>query len=145
MSTTALNHATATTPANAPSVTARTFVAAAFAVAGNTLVWALGRVGEPIRVVIGSDGEPEPLAWSHVAVTTIVSIALGGLALAAVRRRGRSDRTWAIAALAIAVVSAAPLWRLDVDATSKALLTAMHLLTGACCISAQLLHRRNSA
>jgi Family of unknown function (DUF6069) len=123
----------------------RTLTATGAAVAGNTLIWAAGRIGEPIRVVIGSDAAPEPLAWAHVAITTIVATVVGGAVLALVRRYGRSDRVWAAGAIGLAVVSAVPLWRLDIDATSKSLLTLMHLLTGVCCVTAHLARQHASA
>jgi Family of unknown function (DUF6069) len=142
MSTTTFTPATTMLRADSTSGTTRALVAAGAAVTGNTLVWALGRIGEPIRVVIGTEGESEPLAWSHVAITTVIATVLGGVVLAAMRRRGMRDRLWATAALTVAVVSAVPLWRLDINANSKTLLTVMHLFTGLCCVIAHLARRQ---
>jgi Family of unknown function (DUF6069) len=144
MTTTTFSPATTTLEADSASGTTRTLIAAGVAVAGNTLVWALGRIGEPIRVIVGTEGKSEPLAWSHVAITTIVATVLGGVVLAVMRRRGISDRVWATAALVIAVASAVPLWRLDIDANSKTVLTAMHLFTGVCCVTAHAGRRRRT-
>jgi hypothetical protein len=123
-----------------PTGAIRTLTATAVAVGVNTLVWAFGRIGEPIRVIIGRNAEPEALAWFHVAITTVLAVVLGGLALAVMRRRNRV-RAWVMTALAIAVGSAAPLWRLDIDTKSKVLLTVMHLCTGMCCVAAHLTER----
>lgn len=43
-----------------------------------------------------------------------------------------------------AVLSAVPLWRLDVDTSSKTALTVMHLLTGVAAIAGHAATRRSS-
>jgi hypothetical protein len=140
MSTTTFTPATSAARVNSSSGVAGTAWATVAATAGNTIVWAVGRIGKPIEVIIGADAAPEPLAWSHVAITTIVATVLGGIVFVVMRRR-HAERLWAIGAVTLAVVSAMPLWRLDIDASSKTLLSLMHLLTGLCCVAVQLARR----
>jgi LytS/YehU family sensor histidine kinase len=141
--TTTFRSATTTSHTDTSVGLTRTLTATGVVLGANTLVWVVGRIGEPIRVVIGSDAAPEPLAWAHVAITTIAATVLGGVVLAVMQRRGRGlERVWAAGAVAIAVVSAVPLWRLEIDTTSKTLLTLMHLLTGVCCVAVHLADRR---
>jgi hypothetical protein len=142
MSTTTQHDRLTASPNGVAHTAIRTAVATGIAVASNTLVWAFGRIGEPIRVIIGSDSEPAALTWWSVALTTIVATVLGGVALAVTRRLGRSERVWQFAVMVLAVVSAVPLWWLDIDVASKSLLTVMHLLTGACSLVA---HQRRPA
>lgn len=111
-------------------------VGASTALAGNAAVFAFGSIGEPIRVVIGADATPTALSLFEIAATTVLAVAVGTVALWVTRRCRLRDRTWAIGATVVAVASAVPLWRLEIDATSQLMLTVMHLLTGACCIAA---------
>jgi Family of unknown function (DUF6069) len=137
--TTTFRPATATNRTITSAGSIRTLTATGVAVGVNTIVWAFGRIGEPIQVVIDRDGVPEPLPWAHVAITTVVASVLGGVVLAMMQRRDRNrDRLWAATAMTIAVLSAVPLWRLGIDTTSKTLLTSMHLLTGVCCVAVHL-------
>ena len=116
-------------------------IGGASALLGNAALFALGSIGEPGRVVIGADAAPKPLTLFEVAATTVIAIALGTLALWVTRWRRLSDRTWAIGVAVVAAASAVPLWGLEIDTSSQLVLTAMHLLTGVCCIAA---HRRRA-
>jgi hypothetical protein len=144
--TTTFQSAPATNRSNTNATLTRTLSATGIGLGVNTVVWAFGRIGEPIHVVIGRNAVPEPLAWSHVAVTTIAAIVLGGVVRAVMQRgsrKGKHERLWATTAMIIAVVSAMPLWRLDIDTASKILLTVMHLLTGVCCVATHFGERRH--
>jgi hypothetical protein len=67
-----------------------------------------------------------------------VSIAIAGVALLLWdRRSSRALELWTIAVMGLAVLSALPLWGLDVDTGSKLALTLMHLATGACAVLGQ--------
>ncbi len=112
-------------------------VATVAALAGNLAVFAVGSIGEPIRVVIGSHAAPKAVGLFDIAATTVIAIVIGTVVLWVTRWRRLSDRTWVVGAAVVAVTSAVPLWRLEIDSTSKLLLSAMHLYTGACCIAAQ--------
>jgi hypothetical protein len=107
-------------------------------------VFLLGNLGAPIRVVTGSNSAGADLSIGEVVVTASVSVVLGGLVLWLLERR-RADglRTWERTAVVVAILSALPLLRLDIDAASKASLVAMHLLTGAAAITAHRIVRRS--
>ena len=110
------------------------------AVAVNLAIYLVGNRGSPVRVVTGWAPDGADLTIIELVVTTVVAVAIAG-ALLARMQRGRDwfDR-WAVMVAGVAVLSALPLWRLDVDTGSKLTLTTMHLATGA---SALLSHGRS--
>ncbi|MGB5756106.1 MAG: DUF6069 family protein [Acidimicrobiales bacterium] len=110
---------------------------------GNAVIFAIGNVGTPVRVVTGWAPDGADLSLAEVAITTIVSIAAGTAILAALDHRRRNAlRPWTILAAVVAAASAAPVWRLDVDTGSKLTLTLMHIWTGAAAVAGhQLLSR----
>jgi hypothetical protein len=118
----------------------------AFALAADSIVYAIGNAGAPIRVVTGwSSSTGKDISFGEVVGTCLVSIVLGGLLLSwMLRRRADGLRRWIVVAAAVAIVSAIPLYRLDIDTGSKIALSSMHLLTGAAAIVAQLITRRGS-
>lgn len=109
----------------------------------NMLAFGLGALIGPVRVVTGSHPQGTDLTYTSVALATVVGIAAGGALLWTLVRRG-ADRynLWTAIAAAVAVLSSIPLWRLDIDTTSKMALTTMHLLAGASAIIGQHATRR---
>jgi hypothetical protein len=143
MSTTAIaEHAIST-----PRTSVRTLRAAQGAALGvvvasiaTTIVYAIGNVGANIQVVTGWASDGTDLRYVEVVATVAVSVVLGaGLLWLMERRTAKALRIWAVVAAAVAVLSAVPLWRLEVDTGSKAALTLMHLATGASAVGAQAL------
>jgi hypothetical protein len=61
------------------------------------------------------------------------------------RRRANGFHVWVSVAAVVAVVSAVPLLRLDIDAGSKVALSAMHLSTGLSAIAGHAIARRRSS
>lgn len=107
------------------------------ALAGNLAVFAVGSSGTPIRVVTGYSPDGADLTIPEIVATTVIAIAAGAaLRWALTRTRFDGFRIWAGVAAAVAVISAVPLWRLDIDSASKVSLTVMHLWTGAACVAA---------
>ncbi|HEX6421537.1 MAG TPA: DUF6069 family protein [Acidimicrobiales bacterium] len=119
-------------------------VGAGLALVANLAVFAAGNLGAPIRVVTGSAPDGTDLALGEVVGTTLVTVAAGAALLAVLARRADRFRLWTAVAVAVAVLSAVPLWRLDVDAGSKVALTTMHLLTGAAAVAGQVAARRRA-
>ncbi len=114
----------------------------AFAVVADVAIWAIGRAGAPTRVITGSSPDGVDLGVPEVVVTAVVAIGLGAVLLWLLERSGRDRlRAWNLVAVVVAVVSALPLLRLDVDAASKVALVAMHLATGAAAIAGHHLAR----
>src|SRR5512132_3240398 len=131
---------TATRPATTARTRAASRVAAGAAVGlGLALVAdALGNLGSPVRVVTGWAPDGADLSYGELVSTAAMAIALGAVALWVLDRRGaRGFRVWAIMAAVVAVLSAVPLFHLDVDLGSKLPLASMHLLTGAAAIAGQ--------
>lgn len=108
----------------------------------NIAMWLVGHAGEPVRVVTGWAPDGADLTVGEVVATTVVAVGLGGVLLGWMQRRLDRFRAWAIIVATVAVSSALPLWRLDVDTNSKVTLSCMHLATGACAIAAQFAARR---
>lgn len=119
-------------------------IGAGLALAGNLAVFAAGNAGAPIRVVTGGSPGGTDLALNEVVATTLVAVYAGAVLLALLGRRADRFRLWTGLAAALAVASAVPLWRLEVDTGSKAALTTMHLLTGAAAIAGQVAARRRA-
>lgn len=110
----------------------------AAALAATSCLYALGNVGSNVQVVTGWAPDGADLRYAEVLSTVAVAVLAGAGLLAVLERRSASAlRTWSAIAVSVAVLSALPLWRLEVDAGSKLWLTAMHLATGACAIAAQ--------
>lgn len=120
-----------------------TFVGAALALVATAIIFAIGMAGAPIRVVTGWSPDGADLTIAEVLVTAAVAVVLGGLLLAWWQRRDhRAWPRWIVVASAVAVLSALPLWGLDVDTGSKLSLTLMHLATGAAAIAGHAAARR---
>jgi hypothetical protein len=121
-----------------PSFEGRLLSGAALGVAlawlATMVVYAIGNAGSPIRVVTGWAPDGANVTVAEVLITSAVSVSGGALLLRTMERRGAGIRVWTAIALGVAIVSAVPLWRLDVDTGSKMALTAMHALTGASAI-----------
>jgi len=115
---------------------------AAVALTVNITIWLVGRAGAPVRVVTGWAPDGADLTAGEVIATTVVAVGLGGALLGRMQRRTDRFRTWVIIVASVAVASALPLCRLDVDTGSKVTLSCMHLATGACVIAAQFAARR---
>jgi len=108
----------------------------------NITIWLVGHAGEPVRVVTGWAPHGADLTAGEVVATTVVAVGLGGVLLGWMHRRFDGFRAWTIIVTSVAVASALPLWRLDVDTGSKVTLSCLHLATGACAIAAQFAARR---
>lgn len=111
-----------------------------------TIVYVIGNAGANVRVVTGWAPNGIDLRYIDVLVTVAASVGLGAMLLWVTERRStHAFRAWAIVAIGVAVLSAVPLWQLDVDTGSKTALTLMHLATGVAAVGAQaLLHRAPS-
>jgi L-lactate permease len=141
---------TATTTSSTPAAATRsllvrgTLFGLGLALIANAIVFAVGSVGAPIQVVTGSaSAAAADLRLGEVIATTVVALLLGTLALWLFdRRRGDGLRSWTVVAAVVAVLSALPLLRLDVDAGSKVALVTMHLATGAAAVVGHTLARR---
>jgi hypothetical protein len=113
------------------------------ALAANLVVWLVGHIGAPTRVVTGWAPDGEDLSIANVVVTTVVLVLLGAALLWVLeRRRADAFRIWVIVAAVFAVASIPPVLRLDIDGGSKLALAAMHLATGAAAIAGQAIVRR---
>ena len=101
--------------------------------------------GAPVRVVTGWSPDGAEITVFEILITAAAAIGIAGVALWWWdRRSSRALHHWSIAVMALAAISAVPLWRLDVDTGSKAALTLMHLATGACAILGQRLQPTSS-
>lgn len=125
-------------------ISTRSRLKAAVAGAGAGIVGALAikfvaDAGAPVMVVTGWAPDGTRISVLEIVLTVAVVVALGAALLYALDRRGESSKRfalWACIAIAVALSSAVPLWRLDVDTQSKVALTLMHLWTGTACILA---------
>ncbi len=125
------------------TTSAGALVSCALALLVTGVVWALGRIGAPIRVITGWSPEGAALTLTEVWLTALLAIVLGSWLLHLWQRRtDRAWRRWLVTVAMVAVVSAVPLWRLDVDTGSKMALTVMHLLTGVCAVAGHAVARR---
>ena len=105
----------------------------------DTIVYA---IGTPIRVRTGWQTSGAKLGVVEYLATISIAILLGAGLLALLRRSANSAQRWELVAAAVAVISAVPLWRLDIPVSSKTWLTAMHGLTGAAAIGGHRIARR---
>ncbi len=113
------------------------------AVAATMAIYTVGNLGSPIRVVTGWAPEGTDLTVLEVVATSAAAVTAGaGLLWLLERRRAGHWRLWVTLVGTIAVVSAVPLWRLEVDTGSKVSLTSMHLVTGLAAVAAQWIVRR---
>ncbi|MFM2077087.1 MAG: hypothetical protein RJA49_977 [Actinomycetota bacterium] len=107
-----------------------------------SLVFVVGNMGAPIRVVTGWAPDGADLRVIEYVLTAAIAVALGAALLWAMERRGRDRlRAWTAIVALVAGGSTLPLWGLDVDRGSKWCLTLMHLLTGAAAVAGQRLAR----
>jgi hypothetical protein len=126
------------------NLTSGTALGVALAWATTTVVYVIGNLGAPIRVVTGWAPDGADLRVAEYLITSAVAVAAATLALWLLRRRG-AERAWAPLVAIVSVASAVPLWWLDVDTGSKLSLTMMHLLTGTAAVTGHALARRQSA
>ena len=123
-----------------------TLIGTGLALLGAFAVYGFGRLTTPFRVVSGWSPEGAEVSAVEIAVTVVVAMAAGGLLLAALARwRAEPLRPWIGTVAAVAVLSAVPLWHLDLDTRSKVALSLMHLLTGVAAVAGQVLARRYPA
>jgi Family of unknown function (DUF6069) len=114
----------------------------ALASAASLLVYGMGKAAGGIRVIEGSSPVPTDLSATAVIVTCAVTVVLGTALLGLLERRWpRAWRVWVPTAAVVAVLSALPLWGLEIDTASKVCLTAMHLATGLAAIAGHHLAR----
>lgn len=107
-------------------------VIALTAVAVNLAVWLIGLAANAAyRVRMG--GQTITITPVHVVLTTLIALALGGLAFILARRWGPAAPRWlAVAGGAVGVLSAsAPILQAEADSATTVALTTMHILTGA--------------
>jgi len=125
------------------SVARGTALGVVLAVPATTVVFAIGNLGSPIRVVTGWHPQGADLTVAEVLVTVTISVLAGGVLLWFMDRR-RVDwfRPWTAVAGVVTIASAIPLLRLHIDAGSKVSLATMHLLTGIAAIAGQAVMRR---
>jgi Family of unknown function (DUF6069) len=115
----------------------------ALALAGCSVVYVIGNLGAPIRVVTGWAPDGADLTVEEVVITIMVAVTAGAVLLGAAQRRlARPWRAWMITAAVVAVASTLPLFHLDIDAGSKLALASMHLTTGVAAIAGHALVRR---
>jgi hypothetical protein len=133
-----------------PAVGLRTTVAGGLvgtglAVAATFGIYAVGNIGAPIRVVTGWAPDGADLRVVEVVLTVVVAVAAGAVLLALVQSRfALAWRAWTITASLLAVASAVPLTRLNIDRGSKIALATMHLATGAAAIAGHAIARRTA-
>ncbi|MEY2570248.1 MAG: hypothetical protein QOE63_598 [Acidimicrobiaceae bacterium] len=111
-------------------------------VLANAAVFALATRNDPLRVVTGWQPDGTDLALGAVLGTSIAFVLLAAAVLWGLERlRADGFRLWAILAGAVATLSIAPLFGLDVDNRSKLALAAMHLVVGGSAIGGQAIAR----
>jgi hypothetical protein len=110
----------------------------AVAVAVNLVVWAVARAAGADLVVQVGGGQEQTVAAAAVVIMSLVPLLAGAYLLAALRRRGRSDRLWLGAVATVTVLSLLPLLG-DVAGATRAWLAVMHLVAGG--LAATLLPR----
>jgi Family of unknown function (DUF6069) len=104
-----------------------------------TIVYA---TASPIRVKTGWQVSGAKMTVIEYLLTVAISVSLGALVLIGMTKRSANGfRPWQVVAAVFAVVSALPLWQLDIPTSSKSALTIMHLLTGAAAIVGQRIAR----
>ena len=108
-------------------------IGALAATVANVALWALGRAADVGFLVSPLAGPPVmQVGYVEVALTTLLTFAIGWAVLAlAARRSRRWMRVVMVAAAFVAVVSAVGPLSAAQDTATGALLAAMHLVTGA--------------
>jgi hypothetical protein len=123
-----------TVPPRAASISRHGIATALAATILNSALWGLGRLLGVDFVVVPRGSAPadaQTISVGIIAVMTIVPVLLGSGLLAATR--GASDRWWprlAPAGLAVGIVTLAMPLAATASVGTKALLAAMHLVTG---------------
>jgi Family of unknown function (DUF6069) len=144
MNTTTSHTRTAHRRAGHTSIAGGTALGVALAWAATSLVFVLGNLGAPIRVVTGWAPDGADLSIAEYLVTSAVAVMLGGALLWWLDRRRDGWRAWTITVALVSLGSALPLWWLEVDTGSKMALTCMHLVTGAAAVAGQSVRRNRS-
>ena len=120
-------------------------IGTALALASTLVIYLVGSLGAPIRVVTGWAPDGAELTAGEVIITVVVAVAAGAALLGvAQRHHARAWRAWTVTASLFAIASAVPLTRLDVDRGSKIALASMHLATGVAAIVGHVLARRRA-
>lgn len=107
-------------------------IVAVTTVAVNLAVWLIGLAANAdYRVRIGE--QTITITPVHVVLTTLVALALGGLAFTLARRWGAAaSRRLAVAGGAVGLLSAsAPITQAEAEPATTVALATMHILTGA--------------
>lgn len=101
-------------------------------------ILAFATTDAPVRVVTGWAPDGADLTVAETLLTSGSAVILAGAGLWSWQRRDpEAIRRWSLVVMSLAVLSAVPLWRLDVDTASKIALSMMHLATGACAVIGQ--------
>lgn len=120
-----------------------TAIAVVIAAVMNLIVFAIGSLGEPVQVVEPGASAASDLPLVAVLFASVLPLLVGAAGLWLLEKvSARGFRIW-IALVAVLVVAslASPL-ALDVDTTSKVVLSVMHFVVGGAAIMGQLLARR---
>ena len=113
------------------------------ALTATLIIYSVGMVGTPIRVVTGWSPDGANLTVIEVVLTATVSVILGALLLALLQARlRRGYEIWLALIVLVTFGSAVPLFRLDIDLQSKLALSSMHLATGIATIAGQMIAQR---
>jgi len=132
-----------TTKGSARTLAKGTAVGIGLALVANAVVFLVGDLGAPIRVITGWAPDGTDLRIGDVVGATVALTIVGTLALWALERlRADGFRLWTGVAAAFAVLSILPVLRLDIDGGSKVALSVMHLVVGAAAIAGQSVARR---
>lgn len=119
-----------TTPGR--SVRSKAVIGALAVTAANAALWVAGRAADVSFDVITLTGIAAQVGIVAIALTTLLTFALGtGLYALAARRSDRWARAVVIAGVLVAVASTAGPLSTATDTSSGVLLAAMHVLTGA--------------
>jgi hypothetical protein len=147
MNTTLTASTTATTATTRPTAAGRRVAAGTAAgvvlvTVANAAVFLVGDIGAPVRVVTGWEPDGVAMRLADVLVASVTWVLIGAAGLWLLERfRADGFRIWTGLAIAIAVLSIIPLFRLDIDAGSKVTLSVMHLVVGAAAIAGHALVR----
>jgi hypothetical protein len=98
----------------------------------NLAVWLIGLAANA-DYRVGMGGQAITITPVHVVLTTLVALALGGLAFTLTRRWGpAASRRLAVAGGTVGVLSAStPIMQAEAEPVTTVALATMHILTGA--------------
>ncbi len=119
-------------------------IGAGLALLANLVVYLIGNIGAPIRVVTGWEPDGADLTFVEVVIGSIVWVMIAAAALWLMEHRvTHAFRRWIVLAAVTTMVSLVPLLGLDADAGSKLALSVMHIVVGTSAITGQALVRRD--